>query len=92
LPPLGSDALYLHEAPGLEVWDMAGETWFGKVTRVLEHGPYPLLECDRDGIEVLIPLPAGMKIQIDRAAKTLRVDAPVGLLEVFLNPGEEEDS
>jgi 16S rRNA processing protein RimM len=94
LPPLGSDALYLHEAPGLEVWDMAGETWFGRVTRVLEHGPYPLLECDRDGIEVLIPLPAGMKLLIDRTARTLKLEVPEGLLDVFLHPGspEEEES
>jgi len=92
LPPLGPEAFYLHEAPGLDVLDLAGETRFGRVTRVLEHGPYPLLECDLDGTEVLLPLPPGMKIQVDRAAKTLRVDAPEGLLEVFLNPGEEEDS
>lgn len=92
LPPLGPDAFYLHEAPGLEVTDLEGTTRFGRVTRVLEHGPYPLLECDREGTEVLLPLPPGMKLTIDRESKVLRVDAPEGLLDVFLHPGAEEDS
>ena len=92
LPPLGDDALYLHEAPGMEVWNLDRSVWFGRVKRVLEHGPYPLLECDRDGSEVIVQLPAELRLQVDRKANLLCADLPEGLLEVYLDPPGTPDT
>lgn len=91
LPQLDSKSLYLHEAPGLEVWDLSKSTWYGRVDRAMDHGPYPMLACDRNGVEVWVPLPPGMAIEVDRTARILRVDAPEGLLEVYLEPDRPED-
>jgi 16S rRNA processing protein RimM len=92
LPPLGNDALYLHEAPGMEVWNLDRSVWFGRVKRVLEHGPYPLLECDREGSEVIVPLPAELRLHVDRKENLLCADLPEGLLDVYLDPPGTPDT
>ena len=43
--------------------------------------------------EVLIPLPAQIEVKVDRAAQSLAVDLPEGLLETYLGTeatGDEE--
>jgi len=92
LPVLKNDKFYFHEIPGWRVEDLTTGEEIGIAKRVLDHGPYPLLEVDVDGTDVILPLPVNFKIKVDRGAKLLKVEIPDGLIEVFQNPGKENDN
>ncbi len=91
LPELDDSQFYFHEVPGWEVIDEVTGNKAGQITRVLEHGPYPLLETALDGKSLLIPLPDHLDIRVDRSAKTLTLPLPEGLIDVFLGPDAEAD-
>jgi 16S rRNA processing protein RimM len=90
LPELDAGKFYFHEVPGWTVVDLESGTELGKVQRVIDHGPYPMLEVDADGDELILPLPENFKIEVDRAGKVLKVEVPEGLVDVFVNPGKRE--
>lgn len=91
LPQLDSSQFYFHEVPGWEVIDAVTGNRAGQISRVLEHGPYPLLETRLNGKTLLIPLPDHLDIHVDRSAQTLTMALPEGLLDVFLGPDTEAD-
>ena len=62
----------------------------GKIVRVQDHGAYPILEVDAEGLEVLVPLPDHMLMKVDRERGVLEIELPEGLLDVYLNPSEED--
>ncbi len=86
LPELDDAHFYFHEVPGWEVWDLASERSAGVIQRVVEHGPYPLLETQLNGQVVLIPLPDHLDVHVDRKAERLSLELPEGLLDVYLAP------
>ena len=91
LPELDDSTFYFHEVPGWEVVDAVSGEGAGQITRVLEHGPYPLLETTLEGKALLIPLPDHLDIHVDRTARTLTIALPEGLIDVFLGPDTNED-
>jgi 16S rRNA processing protein RimM len=91
LEDLDDKHFYFHEVAGWKVYDSTTSSLVGEAVMVLDHGPYPLLQVDREGLECLIPLPAHVSIRVDRKAGALYVALPVGLMEIYLNPGTQED-
>ena len=83
LPELDETQFYLHEVVGWQAKHMETGESAGTILRVLEHGPYPLLETDWEGNIALLPLPAEIPIRVDRAERVLWLIWPEGLLDVF---------
>ncbi|HZN03917.1 MAG TPA: ribosome maturation factor RimM [Candidatus Polarisedimenticolia bacterium] len=84
LQDLPDGSYYIHELVGMQVRTRAGRI-VGTVRRVLEAGgAAPLLAVVPDGgaDEVLIPAAQSICVAIDRAARTVIVDPPEGLLEI----------
>ena len=90
LPVLNENHFYFHEVKGWDVKDLNQDILLGQISRVLDYGPYPLLEIESDGTEIILPLPNDFKILVDRDKRVLKVEIPEGLVEVFKNTGEEE--
>jgi 16S rRNA processing protein RimM len=91
LPELKENKFYFHEVPGWTVIDLGSGAELGTIKRVLDHGPYPMLEVEQEGVELILPLPDNFKIEVDRVKERLKVEVPEGLVEVFLNPGKRAD-
>ena len=85
LPKLDGNTFYLHEVNGWTVTDAQGNA-IGTIRKVLDYAMYPILEvhAEAHNKEVLIPLPAQIEVKVDRAAQSLAVDLPEGLLETYL--------
>ena len=91
LPDLKGNKFYFHEVQGWTVIDLMSGTELGTIKRVLDHGPYPMLEVEQKDVELILPLPENFGIEVDREKNILKVEVPEGLVEVFLNPGKRED-
>lgn len=83
LPELDGIHFYDHEVVGFKVIDEEhGDV--GIVQQVIDLKVNPLLQIDKNGIEVLIPLIDGVVKKVDRKMKELHVLAPGGLIELYL--------
>jgi 16S rRNA processing protein RimM len=83
LPSLSGDQFYFHEVIGFTVED-SDYGLVGILKDVIESGAQELLRIDKDGIEILIPLNDETYSGIDRKKKKLKVDAPEGLIDLYL--------
>jgi 16S rRNA processing protein RimM len=85
LPKLKGDKFYFHEVIGFTVKDVN----FGNVGIIKEINDttsQALFEIDRDGIEILIPLNDDFIKKLDRENKTIIVETPEGLIDLYINP------
>ena len=57
----------------------------GKVTGVADLKLNPLLIIDFNGKEILLPLFDGLIVNVDRESKQLKVNAPEGLIDLYLD-------
>lgn len=83
LPKLEGNKFYFHEVIGFTVEDIN----FGKVgiiKAVNDSTAQALFEIDRDGVEILIPMNDEFIKQLDRDKKTILVETPEGLINLFL--------
>lgn len=81
---LPEGSFYIHELVGMQVVTRGGRG-LGTVRRVVDTGAAaPLLAVAEEGErdEVLIPAARSICVAIDRAARTITVDPPEGLLEI----------
>ncbi|MCT4560588.1 MAG: ribosome maturation factor RimM [Crocinitomicaceae bacterium] len=83
LEDLDDKHFYDHEIVGFEVID-AEYGSVGEAEDVIELGPNVLLQVNAKGQEILIPLIPGLVQKVDRANKKLHVEAPEGLLSLYL--------
>jgi 16S rRNA processing protein RimM len=90
LPKLSGNEFYDHEIPGFEVID-AEHGAVGKVVQVIDLANNPLLQIDKSGIEILIPLRNGTVQKVDRTNQQLHIQAPLGLIELYLSGDKSED-
>jgi len=81
LQPLGPGHYYEHQLVGCRVETLRGEQ-VGVVSRVEGGAGGSRLIVDGRRGEVLIPLAADICVDVDIAARTIRVDPPEGLLEL----------
>ncbi|RYF66719.1 MAG: 16S rRNA processing protein RimM [Cytophagaceae bacterium] len=77
------DRFYYHEIIGYRIIDKA-EGPLGTVTSVMAMATQDLIAMDYRGQEMLIPINSAIVKTVDRVAKTLNVELPDGLLEVYL--------
>lgn len=91
LPELEQDQFYFHEIIGYKVHDAeAGE--LGTVREIFAMPTQDLIAMDYNGTEVLIPIMDDIVEKADKETKTLFVNLPEGLLDVYLNPGAPDDA
>ena len=83
LPKLSGNKFYYHEVIGFSVVDSS----FGKVGQIIninDKAAQPLFEIDREGKEIFIPLIDDFIQKVDRENKTIEVETPEGLIELYL--------
>ncbi|WP_334055776.1 ribosome maturation factor RimM [Polaribacter sp. P097] len=84
LPKLSGDKFYFHEVIGFKVMD-ANYGEVGSIVHINDKAAQPLFEIDSNGKEVFIPMIDDFIKKVDRANKTIEVETPEGLIELYLN-------
>ncbi|MFZ4772329.1 MAG: ribosome maturation factor RimM [Ferruginibacter sp.] len=83
MPNQKGSEIYSIEIEGYAVIDSAcGEIGF--VRTVLEMPQQALLWIDFNGKEILIPVVDEIVKKVDRKTKTIHIEAPEGLIELYL--------
>ncbi len=85
LPKLEGDKFYFHEVVGFTIEDIN----FGKVgiiKSINDSTAQALFEIDRDGIEILIPMNDEFIKKVDCNNKTILVETPEGLIDLYISP------
>jgi 16S rRNA processing protein RimM len=83
LPKLSGDQFYFHEIIGFTAKDTNfGE--IGLITGVNDATAQALFEIDRNGKQILIPVNDDFIQKVDRANKTIVLEVPNGLIELYL--------
>jgi 16S rRNA processing protein RimM len=83
LPKLTGNQFYYHEIVGYEVIDKQKGA-IGKVRRILELPHQAMFEIEFEDKEILIPVVDEIILKVDRKLKQLRIDAPEGLIDMYL--------
>ncbi|WP_405575227.1 ribosome maturation factor RimM [Winogradskyella sp. Asnod2-B02-A] len=83
LPKLEGDKFYFHEVIGFSVKDQ-NFGHVGIITGINDSTAQALFEIDRDGIEILIPMNDEFIDKVDRENKTIEVNTPEGLIDLYL--------
>lgn len=83
LPKLSGKQFYYHEIIGFQVVDKSKGA-IGVVRGVNEQTAQAVLEVEMDGKTILIPITEAIILEVDRANKTLHVDTPEGLIDLYL--------
>ena len=84
LPKLEGNKFYFHEVIGFGIEDVN----FGKVgiiKGINDSTAQALFEIDKDGKEILIPVNDQFIVKVDRTKKTVIVDTPEGLIDLYLS-------
>lgn len=83
LPKLDDDKFYFHEIIGFKVID----TTFGEVgiiKGINDSTAQALFEIDRNGTEILIPMNDEFISKVDKKNKTIFVETPEGLIDLYI--------
>ncbi|MBE9490073.1 MAG: 16S rRNA processing protein RimM [Bacteroidetes bacterium] len=83
LPKLEGNKFYFHEVIGFKVEDVNFGN-VGVIKGINDTTSQALFEIDRDGMEILIPLNDDFIKKIDRENKTIIVETPDGLIDLYL--------
>ena len=84
LPKLEGNKFYFHEVIGFTVIDKQFGT-VGTITAINDSTAQALFEIDRDGIEILIPMNDAFIVEVNRENKSITVDVPEGLIDLYLD-------
>lgn len=84
LRELDESNFYDHEVIGFEVEDVV-KGKIGKVTAIADLKQNPLLVIEFKDKEILLPIFEGLIVKVDRKLKRLKVKAPDGLIDLYLN-------
>ena len=90
LPALDKHSFYFHELPGLTVIDKHNGN-IGVAETVIESAQQNILQVKKERAEILIPLQNEFIISIDREKKILHINAPEGLIEMYLGKNNDEE-
>ena len=83
LQELDQTSFYDHEIIGYTVIDeVHGDV--GIVENVIDMAANPLLQLNKNGVEVLLPIFDGLVQKVQRKKKELYVKAPEGLIDLYL--------
>lgn len=84
LPPLTGNKFYFHEVVGFEVED-AVHGKLGIINRVLDMPRQAILEVKKEEKEILIPVTDDIIKDVNREQKTVFVETPEGLVDLYLS-------
>lgn len=83
LPELGENKFYFHEVIGFDVIDSRlGK--IGKIKAINDSAAQSLFEIDNNGIEILVPLIDEFIVSLDKKNKTITLNTPQGLVDLYL--------
>ncbi|GIM58239.1 ribosome maturation factor RimM [Capnocytophaga canimorsus] len=83
LPKLSGNQFYFHEVIGFTVKDVHyGEV--GTIVGVNDTTSQALFEIERDGKQILIPMNDDFLVEVNRKNKTIVVQTPEGLIDLYL--------
>ena len=84
LPELSGNKFYFHEVVGFSVVDKTkGE--IGAVKQILDFPNQAVMQVFFNEKEILIPINPQVIIALDREKKEFQIDAPDGLIDLYLN-------
>lgn len=85
LPKLEGNQFYYHEIVGFKVIDQRlGD--IGTVHSIIENSAQPLFEIYKGDKQILIPMIDEFINALDRKNKTITLETPEGLVDLYLNP------
>lgn len=84
LPKLTGTKFYYHEIIGFAVHDATFGP-VGTITGVNDTTSQALFEIDHKGTQILVPINDAFIKEVDRAEKTIFLDVPEGLIELYLS-------
>ncbi|MCO4823155.1 MAG: 16S rRNA processing protein RimM [Flavobacteriaceae bacterium] len=83
LPKLEGNKFYFHEVIGFTIKDKSfGEV--GIIKGINDSTAQALFEIDREGTEILIPMNDEFIVEVNRTTKSIMLDVPEGLIELYL--------
>lgn len=84
LPKLEGNKFYFHEVIGFTIIDRSfGEV--GVIKAINDSTAQALFEIDRNGVEILIPMNDEFIVEVNRDTKTVTVNVPEGLIDLYLD-------
>lgn len=83
LPKLEGNKFYFHEVIGFSIEDKNYGP-VGTITGVNDSTAQALFEIEKDGKEILIPINDAFIVTLDRKKKTIIVNTPQGLIDLYL--------
>lgn len=83
LPPLTGNKFYYHEVIGFSVVD-ANRGNIGEIAAINDNGPQAIFSILFEGKEILVPITDEIIKKVDRKNKTIKVETPEGLIEIYL--------
>lgn len=83
LPKLSGNQFYYHEIIGYTASDVSFGN-VGTIKGVNDSTAQALFEIDREGKEILIPINDRFIKKVDRKNKTILLEVPEGLIEIYL--------
>ncbi len=91
LPPLKGKKFYYHEIPGYKASDKTyGD--LGIIKSILDFPNQAVFQIMKGDDEILIPVKDEFIISIDRMNNVVSLDAPDGLIDIYLNKIADTDS
>lgn len=84
LPVLTGNKFYYHEVIDFSVTDKHRGT-IGKISRIFDYPNQAVMQIFVDEKEVLIPINSHVIIELKRDKKEILIDAPEGLIDLYLN-------
>ncbi|MGQ0828057.1 MAG: ribosome maturation factor RimM [Bacteroidota bacterium] len=91
LPELNGKKFYFHEISGFTVVDKVyGE--IGVVESVLDFPQQAVFQIKKGDQEILVPAKEEFIISINRADRRLEIQAPEGLIDIYISNKEPDDS
>ena len=83
LPPLTGNRFYYHEVEGFSIIDKK-KGFVGVVERISDQSSQALFVIINEGKEILIPVTDEIIKKVNRNNKTIEVEAPDGLIDLYL--------
>lgn len=90
LPPLKGKKFYFHEVPGYTVIDRQHGN-IGVIESILDFPQQAIFQIKNGEKEILVPAKSEFIQSIDRSTRTIHIQAPEGLIDIYLSDKEKQD-
>ncbi len=84
LPPLSGNRFYYHEVIGFTLLDSVHGD-IGKIQSINDSAAQALFEAEKEGKQLLLPISDDIIKKVDRTNRTIHVETPEGLVDLYLN-------